>query len=330
METPVFAVILNWNNWPDTKECIESLCRLELPIDRIIVVDNASGDDSARRIGETFPEVTVLLNPRNMGFAGGSNVGIEYALAHGAARVLLLNNDTVVSPSFLRELTRAMDCDSSVGIAGPKIFFYSNPERVWFIGPRRSWLFGRPLQMGHRAFGQRDPADERGGEVRTVQFLTGCAMLIRRSLFERIGSLDEAFFAYFEDVDLCIRASQAQFKLIYVPRAVMWHKDTLPSEYKGVRSLLSLYLGTRNALVFMRKHGRPLGWLVFGPLFAAKTLRSLIEGLLHGQYGVFRAIGVAIADFAFGRFGRGSVDLFVTDYSVERAACRSGNHSTGD
>ena len=161
----VFAVILNWNNLPDTTECLESLRRLDTPLDEIIVVDNASTEASARYLREMFPEVTILENQRNLGFAGGNNVGIRYALERGAERVLLLNNDTVVSPSFLQELTRAMDRDSFVGIAGPKIYFYSDPKRLWFVGPKRSWLFGRPLPLGHRAFGQPDSLAEQGGEV---------------------------------------------------------------------------------------------------------------------------------------------------------------------
>lgn len=329
METPVFAVILNWNNLPDTTECIESLRCLDAPLDRIIVVDNASTDGSAQYLRDAIPEVTILDNSQNLGFAGGNNVGIRYALEQGAERVLLLNNDTVVSPSFLQELTRAMDRDSSVGIAGPKIYFYSHPKRLWFVGPKRSWLFGRPLQLGHRAFGQQDNADEQCGDVRSVGFLTGCALLISRKVIETIGPLDETFFAYFEDADFCLRASEAGFKLVYVPRATMWHKDALPSQCEGVRSLLWLYLGTRNTLVFMWKHGRLGGWPIFGPLFAIKTLRLLVGGLIHGQYGVFRAVGVAIGDFARGRLGPGSVDRFLAGYSESKMACRSRNVETG-
>lgn len=109
----------------------------------------------------------------------------------------------------------------------------------------------------------------------------------------------------------------------------MWHKDVLPSRSKDVRSLLSLYLGTRNTLVFMRKHGWLSGWLIFGPLFAIKTLCLLVGGLNHGQDGVFPAIGAAIVDFVRGRLGPGSIDRFVAGYSASKVACRSQNIPTG-
>lgn len=300
----VVIVILNWNGWRDTVECLESLARLDYPSFDIVVVDNASTDKSIEKIGEAFPCVPILRNRHNLGFAEGNNVGIEYVMKRGADYVLLLNNDTVVDVHFLTELVSAIDNDAKIGVIGAKIYFYNQPNRLWFAGPKRTWFYGRPMELGHRGFGEIDHGQY--DEIREVGFVTGCAMLLKRELLETIGMFDPDYFAYFEDADLCVRARKAGFKLLYVPQARVWHKAASSAMSIATYSPRSLYFGTRNRLLFMKKHGAKSGWIIFLPLFIFRKLRDWIYYTLSRRPKATIAITRGILDFFQGKLGVGS------------------------
>jgi len=301
----VTIVILNWNRWCDTVECLGSLVQVDYPSFDIIVVDNTSTDGSVERISEAFPHVLILRNTSNLGFAGGNNIRIEYAMKRGADYVLLLNNDTVVHPQFLSELVMAADSNAHIGITGPKIYFYAEPNRLWFAGPKRTWFYGRPLELGHRGFREIDYGQY--DELEEVGFLTGCAMLLKRELIEAVGMFDLDYFAYFEDADLCLRAGEAGFKLLYVPHAKVWHKAKSSAMSIATSSPCSVYLGTRNRLLFMKKHGTKLGWAIFLPLFTFRALCGWIAYAVGRKPKVAIAIVRAVVDFFQGKLGAGSV-----------------------
>lgn len=220
----VFIIILNWNGKEDTIACLESLKTLTYGNAVQVMVDNASSDGTADAVRVQFSSVEVIANQANLRFAGGNNVGIEYALRNSADYILLLNNDTVVAPTFLSELVQAAEQDPRIGIAGPKIYYYGEPKRIWFAGGKVEYWKGWVSHIGIRETdkGQYDTP-------RDVDYLTGCCMLVKREVIERIGKLDESFFIYGEDADWSLRAARAGYRLRYVPSSMIWHKVSASS-----------------------------------------------------------------------------------------------------
>lgn len=272
--TPKVSIItLNWNSSLVTRECISSLLNIDYPNYDIILVDNNSGDNSVAAIKDEFPGIILLKNSENLGFAGGNNVGIRHALKNMAEYVLILNNDTVVEKSFLSEMIRTAAADERYGIVTCKMYYYDDPERIWYAGGTINRL---TLKARHSESGRSDT--DGSIHAREVSFVTGCCMLVRRSLIEATGMLDESFFTYAEDLDWSLRASKAGFKLIYVPSAKIWHrvgfsvrKNTL-SGAGGTSTPLQYYLVNRNRIFVLRKHGNIINYICAGVLFVFRNL----------------------------------------------------------
>jgi GT2 family glycosyltransferase len=214
----VSVIILNWNGREVLGPCLDSLMKVEEPPIDVIVVDNGSTDSSQEIVRERFPGVTLIENGKNLLFAAGNNIGIEAALEKGAGYILLLNNDTEVDPGFIREMLTAFD-DPSVGMAGPKIYYYDDPERIWYGGGGFNRLTGVPYHRGLRK-GDGFAGDAPG----PTGWVTGCALLARAEVFRELGGLDPSYTIYCEDVDLCLRAAKKGWSSRYVPSAKVRHK----------------------------------------------------------------------------------------------------------
>jgi GT2 family glycosyltransferase len=292
------VIVLNWNGLRDTLDCLESLQRLDYADYEIAVVDNGSTDDSVPVIQRRFPTVTVIESGENLGYAGGNNVGLRWALGRGADHALVLNNDTVVAPDFLRLLVEAAESDATVGIAGPTIYYHDRPDVVWSAGGAIDWRRGRTRMVG---LDEQDTG-QFGEGVRQVDFLTGCAVLVKRGVLERAGLLDERFFLYYEEAEWCVRVQRAGFKIVHVPRAHIWHKI---SPVAQADSPLVHYYMTRNHLLFLQAtRARPAAW--FHTLVAG-YLRTWLSWSLRPKWRSKRALRAAmwqgVRDFARGRFG---------------------------
>lgn len=294
--------ILNWNQQELTSECLESLAQLDYPSYEVIVVDNGSREDEAAAIRSLFPDVTALENETNLGFAEGNNVGIRRALELGADYVLLLNNDTTVNPQMLKELIQVAEGDERVGIVGPKINYFSEPETIWSAGgilnSRRMPIL---LGLDEPDRGQRDAPKE-------VDWVTGCALLIKSSVIERIGLIDARFFIYFEENDWCYRAKEAGFKILYAPQARMWHKIEPRHQALSPRHV---YLMARNRLLFLRNTGVGAAGILLAIInenlrtAAAWTVRQR-----HRDKRVLRRPMLrGVRDFLIGRWGQPPADL---------------------
>lgn len=295
----VVIVILNWNGMQFTLDCLESLGGLDYPTVEVMVVDNGSADKSVSAIRERFPAVTVLENGENLGFTGGNNVGLRYALAQGADYGLLLNNDTEVAPDFLRRLVNAAEADTCIGMAGPTIYYYEQPDVIWSAGGSIDWRRGSTRMVG---VNERDEG-QMGTEPRTVDFVTGCAMLVRRSVMERVGLFDERFFAYYEETEWCVRAGRAGYKAVHVPLARIWHKIS-PST-RADSSMVHYYM-TRNRLLFLKTTGAgPEAWLY---TLLVEYLRTLISWSVRPRWRCKRTQRIAmlraIQDTWQGHWGR--------------------------
>jgi GT2 family glycosyltransferase len=296
----VTIIVLNWNGLNDTLDCLESLDQLDYQNYKVVVVDNGSVDGSVPVIRQRFPGVTIIENGENLGYAGGNNVGLRYAMAQGADYALLLNNDTVVDPAFLRILVDAAEADPAVGVAGPTIYYHERPDVIWSAGGAIDWQRGGSTRMV--GLDERDEG-QFGAEPRTVDFVTGCAMLIRRTVMEKAGLLDERFFAYYEETEWCVRVARAGYKILHIPLARMWHKIS-PSAQAD--SPLVHYYMTRNRLLFLKATGAGLGaWL---HTLVLDDLRTLLSWALRPKWEHKRPHkGVmiqAIADAGRGRWGK--------------------------
>ena len=291
----VGVVVLNWRRPDDTIACLASLREQDYPSCDVIVIDNGSPDGSPAAIRGRFPDVVLIENDRNLGFAGGSNVGIRHAVDHGADYVLLLNDDTVVAPDMLRTLVSIAESDPRIGIVGPKIFYYEPPDVVWSAGGTVDGL-GRARHIGVDRRGDGTP-----DAARDVDYVTGCALLVKRGVVDRIGMLDERFFAYFEETEWCARARRAGFRVVCVPGARMWHK--IEPTARG-HSRAYLYLMSRNRLLYLGCCGaRP--WIVVSAIL--DLLRTAASWYLRPRHREMRPFSSSlvrgVGDFMVGRFG---------------------------
>jgi GT2 family glycosyltransferase len=210
----VLIIVLNWNGWRDTVKCLTSLERLSYRNFRVVVVDNGSTDDSVPQIRHVFPNVAIIEAEKNLGFAGGCNLGIRQALQEDAEYVWLLNNDTTVDPGALGALVEKAEDEPNVGAVGSAIYSTAEPERLlaWGGGYINFWL-GRS-----RHFLRSVPNNE-------IEFLTGASLLLRRSALDSVGLLDEGFFMYWEDGDYCFRLRRAGWTLAVAGDSLVWHKE---------------------------------------------------------------------------------------------------------
>ncbi len=215
----VEIVILNWNGWEDTIECLESLKNNDYTEYTVVVVDNASSGNDVQILRERFgDEITIIENDRNYGFPEGCNIGLRHALQGDSDYILLLNNDTTVDPQFLVELVKIAEQDPEVGIVGSKILYYHAPNRIQAAGGRIIWLIGYIGQYGKQEdHGQYDGVFER-------DYVFGTSLLLSRALIEKVGLMDPFYFFGVEEYDYCTRARRAGFKVVYTSASRVWHK----------------------------------------------------------------------------------------------------------
>jgi len=255
MHHKVFIIILNWNNWPDVLECLESLKDNDYPNYQVVIVDNGS------KIRPELPssDIKIIYNQENLGFSGGNNVGIKYALENNADYVLLLNDDTVVSRDFLSKLVEIGESNENIGLIGPKIYFYENKNKIWSAGGKINWLYNKGEMIGHN---QEDNGQYDSPKVKETEFLTGCCVLVKKQAIEKIGLMPEEYFLYYEDTDWSLKARKNGFKCVFIPDAQIWHKGS-QSSISGSPSYI--YYHIRNGLIMAQKyapwHIKPIVYL---------------------------------------------------------------------
>jgi hypothetical protein len=294
----VGILVLNWNNYRDTKECLDSLSKVRDVDHRIYIVDNNSNDGSIEKLGKEFPHHIYIKNRENLGFAGGNNVGIKQALAEGADYILLLNNDTEVNPDFLSILVHEIENDPKIGAVGPKIYYHDNPKTIWFAGGKINPITGQTCHIG---INKKDQGQYE--TPREVDFITGCAFFIRAEVLNKIGLFDNDYFYSYEDVDLSFRIRDAGYKLVFVPRSVVYHK--FARALGGRFSPVYIYYRVRNSLLFDIKNKQPKIHFIFHLFFM--PIKHVVYGALTGNFKGVRAALRGLADFLAGKYGKGSV-----------------------
>lgn len=243
----VYIILINYNGYKDTMECIKSLCKINYENYKIIIVDNNSTDNSIEILKSNAINCIILESKKNLGFAGGNNIGVKYAIEHNADYIMLLNNDTLVSKDFLNNMIKSFSLDKKIGIVGPKIMYYTDKNRIWFGGGKINWFkfLGEHFGIGEIDKGQYN-------EEKEITFITGCCMLIKKEVFEKVGLLTEDYFMYFEDVDFCVRLLEKKLKIYYNPKSIIYHKVAFSSG--GEESPFTIKWGTKNRIVFMNKY----------------------------------------------------------------------------
>jgi GT2 family glycosyltransferase/glycosyltransferase involved in cell wall biosynthesis len=242
------VVVLNYRTPVETWLAARALGESTRRPDLLLVVDNHSGDGSARWLRERLPAARLVETASNLGFGGGVNAGVRMALEAGADLVAIANSDVVAARDALARLAAALDVRPDIGVVGPLVLSRADPTRVASCGLLYDARTGR---MRHRHAGVL-LADLRLPPVLTVDGVSGCLMLVRRAVFERVGLFDEPFFFSFEDLDLCLRAAAAGFRSACVTAAVAYHEGSLTI---GRRSPVRLYYAMRNHLALAARHG---------------------------------------------------------------------------
>lgn len=228
----VFIIILNYNGGRTLKKCLESVYRIDYPNYQVVVVDNNSTDQSFEEARASFGKFNFIKNNQNVGFAAGNNVAIKWSLEKMADYVFLLNNDALMEKNSLKELIKEAQKNKQVGILSP-IIYQGETNKMWFSGGKIDWLKMRASHIE---------------KTNKTDYITGCAMLIRKEVFKKIGLLDESFFLYYEDVDFSYRALRNKFKLKIVSRAKVYHFE------KSSQSLDKIYWLVLSGIIFFRKN----------------------------------------------------------------------------
>lgn len=299
----IFVSIINFNSAKATIDCLESIEKAEIKnlSLSIVIVDNSTSERLVLDKKYKNFDYKILRSQKNLGFSGGQNLGIKFALENNAEYVLVLNNDTFISEGLIGELLNSFD--KNVGIVSPKIYFekghefhkgrYKESELgniIWFAGGKMDW---KNLIASHRGVDEVDQGQY--DNLQETDFATGCCMMIDRKVFEKVGFFDEKYFLYFEDNDFSQRARKMGFKIIYQPRAKLWHKNAASAGGSG--SDLQDYYITRNRLLF----GIKFADLKVKSALLNECVRLLIRGRKWQKKGVL--------DFFLGKFEKGSYPI---------------------
>ena len=308
----IAIVILNWNGWQDTVECLASLKKLTYPNWNAIVVDNNSSDGSRQKIIQSFPDITFIQNDNNLGFAEGNNVGIREALRSNANYIFVLNNDTILDPSIFTYLLIESEKFNGQGIFSPRIFSYSHPQEISFGGAK--WLPDKAKFLIMQS-SNTDFFIEKGDNIETG-FALGCAMFFNRAVPEHIGLFDTTFFLHFEDLDWCTRAKKAGIQILHVPKAKLWHKISSTFQ-RETKQGTSHYYCTRNRLLWIEKHlnsrDKRIAYKTFLKAFfkqIKKTLNPKTSSRCNRT--ILKAQGEGILHYLFRTFGQRPSDRKTT------------------
>lgn len=271
----VAALVLNYNGKDLTLETVESLLGMTYPACEVVVVDNASTDGSYEAVREAFADVTQIRVEVNQGPVSGMNAGLRFALEQGFDYALLLNNDIEVDPEMVTEMVAVAERDSKIGVVGPKAYYFWDRERIWSAGGilRFKESVTRERGDGELDRGQWDRDEE-------VDYICGCAMLVKRAAIEATGLWDPTYTLGVEDADWCARMKREGFGCWYAHRARLWHKV---GQSIGVYQPGRTFHTGRNMAIFVRKYAGPWQWLTFVLFYAASIPVAFLRELPKGN-----------------------------------------------
>ena len=286
MKIEVSVITVNYNGLEDTCALIESIPFNEIM--EVIVVDNASKDQEAEIIVQRYPKVKVIKSERNLGFAGGNNLGIQ--AAHGKY-LFLVNNDTVFRAFNVQTLIDRMESSSEVGIVCPKIRFAWNNNPIQFTG----YTPLSKVSVRNRAIGFDENDHGQYNTAHPTPYAHGAAMLIRRDAIDKVGLMPECYFLYYEELDWSMMFTRAGYQIWYEPSCTIYHKE---SQSTGQNSPLRTYYLTRNRLLLVRRNprefNRPLAYIY---LISIVALRDILKYTFMGRIDLLKSIFRALGHF---------------------------------
>lgn len=299
----IFIVTVNWNNYEDTIDLLDSIKKLKERSYQIqtTIVDNGSTNNSVEILLKSYPNIKIIKSKVNLGFAGGFNLGLVDAKRNGADYILIINNDTIIQDTdFLNKLIRVFEKYPNTGLVAPKIYFQEgfeyHKERycrskkgkvIWYAGGIIDW---KNILFKHNGVDEIDNGQY--DDIKETPFCTGCAILIKGDVLKKVGLFDEEYFAYLEDVDLNIRTKRAGYNLMYTGTTSISHKTSRSSGGSG--SAFHDYFITRNRIIFGLKYASIRTILAL--------FREAIKLFFSGR--PYQKLGVR--DFFFGVRGKGS------------------------
>lgn len=284
----VYCIILNWNGAALLPAALDTVLTMTYPNFKVLVVDNASTDGSVSLVREKYPDVILIENDENLGFGEGNNVGMRHALQAGADWVFLLNFDIEVDSQLLSELMAVAIADNRIGMLGPKIYFFNQPEVFWYAGGVVRFFTG---EIAHR--GLRETDHGQYDAIEDSDYITGCALLVRSEVLRDIGLFDPIYNpAYTEDADLSQRARLADYRLVYVPGGRLWHK--VSSASGGGLTPFKTKLKIQHNLIFFRRYARWYHWLTIPWAIGGELVVFVLQQLFSGN---FKIIGALVQGF---------------------------------
>lgn len=306
MSETVCAVICNWNKQDDVVKCVDSVLKSSHLLLDVAVVDNASTDDSVKRLKERFgSKITVIENEENLGGAGGFNTGLHYAATspRGYDSVWLLDNDVVVDPDCLKELVEELRKSAKNAIVGSLILRMDAPNTLQELGAFiDKTTFRRSPNM-------RDCAiDEIPAEAVKVDYVPACSLLVDMAKLKKVGLMDENFFIYFDDVEWCTRFANSGYNVLSSPRSKVWHKEG----GRNKKNTLPVYYTWRNYLHFMLRYLTALDEVdSFIEKYITETFTALYITRLLGKDNAHQTILWAVMDAVRGKWGKAAANRFL-------------------
>lgn len=250
----VYLLILNYRGYEDTCECIQSVLAMEYENYRLLVIDNNSEDGSYERLKQKFTDIEIIQTEKNLGYAGGNNVGIEYALDQGAEYVAILNNDICVEKNFLNIIIQEMEKNKNIAISGPAVCEW-NSDIVQSAGAMINLYNAesKVLNAGKKYF---DLQSERI----ICDYISGACLIVRASLMNQIEKIPEMYFLFYEETEWCLQAIRKGYEVCCIPSARIWHKES--SSVSKVSNLKQYYMD-RNRVIFEKRNAGMLQFVIF-------------------------------------------------------------------
>ena len=291
MKHNYIIIIINYNNWEDTIECIKSLEQSGIELSNQYIIDNNSTDNSGKKLRETIPDIQLMELDKNIGFSAANNIGIKYAIKEKLDYAILLNNDTTVKSDSIDVLLKEMDTHSEVSIGTGQIRYYYEKNKIWYAGGKLVRWRGLAI---HDYKGQYIYKMNRKNDVRYVTFVSGCFLCIRLSDINKLGLLDQQFFLYLEDIEYSARAVNNRLKLLYVSQSIIYHKCRGENQLKEN----TLYYAVRNRKLLIDKSFPPVAKVYFSFIICYKILMWFFK-----DKKLFYAAQKGLSDYKKGFFG---------------------------
>ncbi len=279
----IYLVVLNWNGYEDTNECLQSLSKVNYDNFEVLVVDNGSSDDSPDRIALEYPDIQMVRCEENRGIAAGYNRGIQSALEYEADYIAVMNNDLIFDPDFLTNMLVAAKEYPQCGMVMPKIYYYDAPDIIWSTGGRTRWIPSNILLRGRK---KKDDAEWE--KTTPIDFAPSCCLLLTREVCETVA-FDEHYFFYYDDWDFCVQVREHDWQIIYTANSHLWHKVSRSTQ-NSPKSLRWWKILGQSCTRYHRKHHNKyllaiyVAWVLFRETVKGniRSLPTFLSGIHAG------------------------------------------------